>query len=231
VSAPLAWALTGSVVCGLAGLAVPWLIRRLPEPSDPAADKIAYVDLARRPRLQVWAVLWATLAGAVVGWSLPGDSMLLLWWPLVPVGVALGLIDWETRLLPTRLIAPSYAFVVAALAVIWLLERDAESVVRAGLGWLIAGGFYLLLWLIHPRGLGYGDVRLSGVLGLALGSVGWAALVVGVYAGFFVGGVLGLLLTLTRRVDRSGYPFGPFMLVGALLGVVWGEPLAGLVWG
>jgi leader peptidase (prepilin peptidase)/N-methyltransferase len=78
--------------------------------------------------------------------------------------------------------------------------------------------------------MGYGDVRLSGVLGIALGYVGWSELLTGVYAGFLLGGVGGLLLSLLRLVDRKAYPFGPFMLVGAVVGVVAG-PYVGALYG
>jgi leader peptidase (prepilin peptidase)/N-methyltransferase len=73
--------------------------------------------------------------------------------------------------------------------------------------------------------MGFGDVRLSGVLGIALGQLGWGPLIVGVYAGFLLGGVLGGVLSVLRVVDRKGYPFGPFMLVGALVGILWGFPI------
>ena len=80
------------------------------------------------------------------------------------------------------------------------------------------GCSFFVLWSIYPRGLGYGDVRLSGVLGIALGYVGSGELVVGVYAGFLLGGVGRRSALVLRIVDRKGYPFGPFMLVGALVG-------------
>ena len=110
--------------------------------------------------------------------------------------------------------------VLAALAA-WS-EGDVGLLVGAGLGWLVAGGTFFLLWFIYPRGMGYGDVRLSGVLGIALGYLGWGELLVGVYAGFVVGAVGGLGLSLLRIVDRKAYPFGPFMLIGAVVGVVLG---------
>ncbi len=145
---------------------------------------------------------------------------------LVPVGVALAVVDWRTRLLPTRVIAPSYAVVTLLALAAALLGDDWPDLVRAGWGWAVAGGTFLLLWLIYPRGMGYGDVRLSGVLGIALGYLGWGELLVGVYAGFLLGGIGGTLLTLLRIVDRKAYPFGPFMLLGALIGVVWGASIA-----
>jgi leader peptidase (prepilin peptidase)/N-methyltransferase len=76
--------------------------------------------------------------------------------------------------------------------------------------------------------MGYGDVRLSGVLGIVLGYLGWGPLLVGVYAGFLLGGLGGTLLTVLRIVDRKAYPFGPFMLLGALVGVLWGSDVAEL---
>ena len=70
----------------------------------------------------------------------------------------------------------------------WLIDGDTDDLVRAGLGWLTAGGFYYVMWWIYPRGMGYGDVRLSGLLGIALGYLGWPEFVVGMYSGFLVGG-------------------------------------------
>lgn len=226
----------------LAGLLVPQIIARLPEPTpEPDVDeagqatageappreaKEPYADIAGLRGLRTGAALAtgivAALLGARIGWR-PELSFLLY---LAPVGVALAVIDWRTRLLPTRLIAPSYG-VVAALAVLsaWT-GRDWHALETAGWGWLVAGGTFLLLWLVYPRGMGYGDVRLSGVLGIALGYLGWAPLLTGVYAGFVLGGFGGLLLALLRVVDRKAYPFGPFMLLGALAGVLLGPYVA-----
>jgi leader peptidase (prepilin peptidase)/N-methyltransferase len=74
-------------------------------------------------------------------------------------------------------------------------------------------------------------VRLSGVVGIVLGYVGTAELVVGVYAGFLLGGIGGALLSLLRIVHRKNVPFGPFMLVGALAGLLAGDWLGGLTGG
>jgi leader peptidase (prepilin peptidase)/N-methyltransferase len=138
----------------------------------------------------------------------------------------LGYIDWQTRLLPTRIIAPSYAVLVVLLAVAVTIERDLDPALRSVYGWLAFGGFYLLLWFVYPRGLGYGDVRLSGLLGLALGYLGWGPVLTGMYAGFLIGGVGGGLLAAFRLFDRKHFPFGPFMLIGALVGLVWGQAFA-----
>ncbi len=146
---------------------------------------------------------------------------------LVPVLCTLALIDWRTRYLPTRIIAPTYV----ALVVLILLNAalpwgdGLAALKRAALGWLIIGGAYLVLWLVYPRGLGYGDVRLSGLIGLALGLVGMAETVVGAYAGFLLGAFGGLLLSRIGVFDRKSYPFGPFMVVGTFVAVLFGDQI------
>lgn len=229
--------LVGLLVCGPAGLLVPVVVARLPEP-EPGPDaegeppKEAYAAIAALPGLAWKAALVSGLVGAVAGAAVGTTWSLLVLLPLVPVGVALGLVDWRTRLLPTRIIAPTYGVVLALVLLATALGGDTDDLVRAGWGWLVYGGSFFVLWFVHPRGLGYGDVRLSGVLGIALGHLGWGELLVGLYAGFLLGGVGGGLLSLLRVVERRAFPFGPFMLVGALVGVVAGEDLLrGLVGG
>jgi leader peptidase (prepilin peptidase)/N-methyltransferase len=164
--------------------------------------------------------------GASRGWQ----PDLPVWVFLSVLGVGLGYVDWRTRLLPARLVLPSYLVVGALLLVAYAAERDADRLVRALLAWAAVSGIYFLLWFVYPRGLGYGDVRLSGVLGLALGWLSWPAVVVGTYAGFLLGAVIGGVLSMLRVVDRRGYPFGPFMLVGVVFGVLAADGAAGTSW-
>jgi leader peptidase (prepilin peptidase)/N-methyltransferase len=108
-----------------------------------------------------------------------------------------------------------------------VLLGDEAALVRAGIG---MGGMlvlYLALALLYPGGMGFGDVKLAGVLGLFLGFVGWGELVVGAFAAFVLGGVFGIVLVAARRVGRrSGIPFGPWMLAGAWLGLFAGGWIA-----
>jgi leader peptidase (prepilin peptidase)/N-methyltransferase len=193
-----------------------------------AEPKELYSAIAALPGLGWKCALASAVAAGLVGGKIGWEWALLPLVALVPVGVALAVVDWRTRLLPTKIIAPLYAVVVTLCVVASLLSGDWGDLRRAGWGWVLGGGTFLLLWLVYPRGMGYGDVRLSGVLGIALGYLGWGQLVVGVYAGFLLGGVGGTLLTLLRIVDRRAYPFGPFMLLGALAGVLWGGWFAAL---
>lgn len=198
-----------------------------PAASAPPDEKVPYAQLAASPGLAWRSALAAAVACGVAGWSLGWSPALPTWLFLGVVGVALGYIDWRTRLLPTRIIAPSYAVVVALTVLASALAADWGALLGALYGWLVFGGVYVVLWFVYPRGMGYGDVRLSGVLGIALGWLGWAELLTGLYAGFLLGAVIGGGLSLLKIVDRKRYPFGPFMLLGALAGVVVGPTIAG----
>ncbi len=227
------------LLTGLAGFAVPWLIAHVPEPAQTAGDpaqmaeeppKLPYAEVAAAPGLALRCATLCLAAAAAIGWGVGWEPPLVYLLPLVPLLVALSAIDFATRLLPTVLIRPCYLIAVAGVVGVWLFTRATDDLVRAGAGWLIAGLVFFVLWFVYPRGMGFGDVRLSGVLGIALGSLGWGQLWVGLYAGFLLFGVPGLVLAVARR-DRSllkvAYPFGPFMVLGALVGVLWGEPLWG----
>jgi leader peptidase (prepilin peptidase)/N-methyltransferase len=200
--------------------------RTLKEPV-PEPPKEPYADLAARPGLAGKLAAVAALSGVAVGLALGWDWALVFWVPLLPLGAALAFIDWNTRLLPVHLVYPAYAVTIAGVLIAAVASGDYASLERAGFGFLVMGGLYLVLWFVYPSGMGYGDVRLAGALGIALGYLGWPELILGLYAGFLLGGVLGALLRVGRVVRQRHVPFGPFLLLGALVGVVWGSQLGG----
>ncbi len=192
-------------------------------PSPPSTAKITYAELAAQPHLGLWCAAVGGGCAAALGASRGWTADLPVWVFLSVLGVALAYIDWRTQLLPARLVVPSYAVVGLLLGTASALSWSnggRAALLHAGISWLVVFAVYFVLWFVHPRGLGYGDVRLSGVLGMALGWLGSQAVVVGTYAAFLLGAVVGGALALARVVDRRGYPFGPFMLVGAFLGVL-----------
>ena len=124
---------------------------------------------------------------------------------------------------------PTFGGVVLLGAASALLSGEPDDLVRGLLGAVGVFVFFYVLWWVHPAGMGFGDVRLSAVLGFALAYLGWPELLIGVYGGFLAFSVPGLLVAVLRRdrqVLRVAYPFGPFLLGGALAGVV----LGGRVW-
>jgi leader peptidase (prepilin peptidase)/N-methyltransferase len=77
--------------------------------------------------------------------------------------------------------------------------------------------FYFLLRAVYPPGMGFGDVKLAGVLGMYLGFLGWPHVFAGTFAAFLFGGLWSLALLVSRRGTlKSSIPFGPFMLAGAV---------------
>jgi leader peptidase (prepilin peptidase) / N-methyltransferase len=242
-SGDLVAAAAGALVGAVGGAVGPWVIARLPEPElepepeggeeeqrsrlriAPVHTKTLYADLARRPGLAWRLAVAAAVVGAILGGALGWSADLLVVLPVVPVGVWLAYVDWRTTFLPTRIIAPTYAVVVLAVLVGAVVEGDRTPLIGAVAGWACYGGYFLLMWIISP-GFGYGDVRLSGVLGLVLGWLGWRELIVGMFAGLLLTALLGLLLTLLRVVERGRNPAGPHLLAGAALAVVLGSWIA-----
>jgi leader peptidase (prepilin peptidase)/N-methyltransferase len=145
------------------------------------------------------------------------------------IGVALALIDIDVKRLPDVIVLPSYGVAGVLLGVAAVAHGEADNIVRAVLGMAALYAFYFLLVLIYPKGMGFGDVKLAGVLGFYLGWLGWGEVVSGAFLGFLFGGVVGAILMAVRRAGRkSKIPFGPYMLLGALVGILWGGALADL---
>lgn len=180
---------------------------------------------ARYPLVELLnAVVWVVLA-ARFGWAWELPAFLYLG----AVGVALALIDLDVKRLPNAIVLPSYPVGGVLLTAAALLEGEPERLLRMVIGGVVLYGFYFLLMAIQPRGMGFGDVKLAGVLGGYLAWLGWAELAVGAFAAFVLGGVLGLALMALQRAGRkSKIPFGPWMLLGALVAILWGAALADL---
>lgn len=146
---------------------------------------------------------------------------------LTGASIALTGIDLEHHRLPNVIVLPMYAVAVVTLGLPALVAGDTVRLATAAAGAGVLFAFYFVLWLVWPGGMGMGDVKLAGVLGLYLGFSGWGALAVGAFGAFILGGLVSIVLLATKRANRkSGIPFGPWMLGGAWLGIVVGDPLA-----
>jgi leader peptidase (prepilin peptidase)/N-methyltransferase len=169
----------------------------------------------------LWFVLTLRLVSAGLGWAVPAYLALAF------ICLTLAVIDATTRLLPNRITYPAFPVVLGLLLVASVGLGDLGRLARALLAALAVGAFFLALALISPRGMGLGDVKLAPTLGLALGWLSWGAVAFGVFTAFLLGGLAGLaaigLLGLTRK---SLLPFGPWLVTGALLGVLAGADVA-----
>lgn len=224
---PLGWAAVGAVVSAAAGWFMPRVIAALPE-RDPD-DETTYAGIAAPATLPTTLAAMSAVVGALLGWARAGHPDLVAFLVLGVLGTAMAYVDVRRHLLPDRFTVPALlsGAVLLAAATVADPEAGGSDYARA---WACAGGLlliYLLMAVVYPAGLGLGDVKLAGALGLHLGWLGWAAPVVGTVAAFLVGGVIGVVLLVLRRATRrSAVPFGPSMLVGALVAVLWAQPIA-----
>lgn len=174
------------------------------------------------------AIAFAGVVAGAYADSFPASALpALLFW--AAAGIALALIDLDHHRLPDVITLPAYPVTAALLLLASLLTGDYGRLLGALVGLVALGGLYLLLHAVRPDGMGLGDVKLAGSLGMLLGWLGWAQLIVGGFSSFLIGGLVGIGLMLTGRAGRkSGVPFGPFMLVGAAVGVFAGAAVAEL---
>ncbi|MBT0995199.1 A24 family peptidase [Cellulomonas sp. DKR-3] len=180
------------------------------------------------PRYPAVELVTGVLFGLTAWWAGPSWVLPALLY-LVAVAVALTLIDIDTHKLPNAIVLPSYPVALVLLALASADPGGAAdwgALVRAVIGGAAMYAVYFLTVLVYPAGMGFGDVKLAGVLGLYLGWFGWGSLVLGWFGAFLFGGVYAIGLMVAGRAGRKqGIPFGPWMLLGALFGIVAGEQL------
>lgn len=173
-----------------------------------AFSAVALVALAMPPRI---APGQEAIAGSLV---------LVAYLYLAAITVALGLIDLDVHTLPNRIVLPAYLVAGALFLAASVLGGEYSALARAGIGMAALFALYFVMAVAYPGGMGLGDVKLAGVLGMFLGWTGWGALVVGAFSAFLLGGLYAIALILFKRANRkSGIPFGPWMLAGAWMGI------------
>jgi leader peptidase (prepilin peptidase)/N-methyltransferase len=213
--------------CSVLGLVVGWLLdpvitrvpRRVPVTGPPTADE-APSSPTRRVLVSVLcgALFGATAARFEGSWALPAYLV------LAASLVALAAIDLEHFILPNRIVYPLTVAMLGLLLVASAGDHDGDAFVRGLLGGAVAFAVFVVLHLVSPRSMGFGDVKLSFTLGLALGWLGWGEVFLGIFLGFVYGAVIGLALIALRVRDRTqAVPFGPFLAAGAMTAILVGD--------
>lgn len=236
------WVALGAAVWGVGvGLLVPRAAYRLcVEPEQPWRDRCpeghpidGWLGRARCPDGQAYGpgtvlVCVATaLVCAALALATGTRPELAVWLLLAPVGVLLTIVDFRVQRLPDVLTLPLAAAALVLLAPAAALPGHAGHWRTALFGALVLGGAYYVLFLVNSKGMGFGDVKLALGLGAVLGWYGWSAVVLGTFTGFLLGGLYGLALVLARRAGRrTTIPFGPFLIAGALVGLLTGAGAA-----
>ena len=188
------------------------------------------VELATAVAFALVAWWFATAFGSPLALDALGQAA---WWLrlagylwFAAASIALTLIDLEHQRLPDAIVLPSLGVVTALLVIAAALTGDWGQLIATVAAAAALFALYFVIALVYPRGIGGGDVKLAPLIGAVLGAIGWGAVAVGAFAGFLVGAVYGLILIALRRATRkTGIPFGPFMLLGAWIGIVWGDAL------
>jgi leader peptidase (prepilin peptidase)/N-methyltransferase len=138
---------------------------------------------------------------------------------LVTAVVPITFIDLEHRLIPNKITLPA-----AIVAVVAILVLDVDFLLEAVVAGAAAGGFFLLAALAYPRGMGMGDVKLAGLLGLLLGRAVAPALFIALITGVLVGAVI-IARKGAAEGRKTAVPFGPFLALGGVVAMFAGEPL------
>jgi leader peptidase (prepilin peptidase) / N-methyltransferase len=147
---------------------------------------------------------------------------------LAAAGVPLAFIDARHKRLPDLLTLPSYPVALALLgAAAPFVRSGGRHLVYGLIGMAAVWLFFVLQSFVYPAGIGWGDVKLSGVIGLYLGWFGAGTVLAGIIGGYLLAAMTGIGLIAARRATRkSQIPFGPFLIAGALAVLLVAGPAA-----
>lgn len=202
-TAVLLWGGAGAAVGAvLGGIVAPRMLTREAPPS-------------RRPLLAgsaaATAVALALLAARF------GGIELLAFSAVAAIGVAASTVDLVERRLPSQLLLPGYALLAGLLALEAVRTVDPAAYIRAVTAAVAVAGTYLTIALVSRGGLGAGDVKLGGLLGMAMGWQGWPIVLGGTLLAWTAGATTILIASRATGHSHDSIPMGPFLLGGAVL--------------
>jgi leader peptidase (prepilin peptidase)/N-methyltransferase len=169
---------------------------------------------------------WFALAAARLG----GVPALGAYCALGAGLLAASVVDGREGILPRVIVFVTLGALALGLVGASAADGHWRPLADAAIGGAVSFAVFFALWWVFPRGMGYGDVRLAGLIGVALGWLGFGVLYVGFLAAFVAGTVVGVVLMVRRGTGRkTRLPFGPALATGAAVGVLWG-PWAVRLW-
>jgi leader peptidase (prepilin peptidase) / N-methyltransferase len=177
---------------------------------------------ARYPLVEVTTAALFALTALRLGL----DAALPAFLVFVAALVAITPIDLELRIVPNRIVYPTLFVSAPLLLLAAAIDGDWASAREAAIGGVAAFAMFFVLWYVSPKGMGYGDVRLSGVIGMFLGWLGLWEVALGLFLAFLSASVIGVaLMAAGRKGRKDAIPFGPFLALGAVLALLVGDPL------
>ncbi len=222
-----------AAIIGLAYGRLPWDVARRVF-ADPAEPLLTRSDAVPGPVTGFFAepstALGRIVMGALFGltaWVIGSDWTLPAYLFFVAVTVTLTVTDLDRKLIPNRILFPSLGIGGVLLVGGGLIDGEAFALGRAALGGLIYFGVLLVVAIVARGGFGMGDVKLALLLGSFLAYQSTNVLWVGAVGAFLLGGVVSLLLLVTRIKSRKdAIPFGPYLVVAAYVAIAAGEEIA-----
>ncbi len=140
--------------------------------------------------------------------------------------LAISAVDLERFIVPNRILYPALFIAAPLLVVAAVVDRDWSSLRDAALGGVLAWALLFAIHMASPKGMGFGDVRLAGLVGMLLGWLSIGHVLLGLFLGFLIAAVVGVgLVAVKLRTRKDKVPFGPFLALGAVLAVLFGDPL------
>jgi leader peptidase (prepilin peptidase)/N-methyltransferase len=198
--------LLGAVAGGAACLVASPLLARLAAGAEAAGRPLTASAL-------VGTVL-GVLAGHAAGWS----AALPAFVALAMLATPLLLVDARDHRLPDRLVLPAAAGALALLTVAAAVRADWAALLRAVAAAAVVFAIFCIAAVLSPSSLGFGDVKLAGLLALYLGWLSWGHVFYGIFAGFVLGALVAVVMLASRRVSlKSHIALGPALITGALL--------------
>lgn len=177
---------------------------------------------ARYPLIELTTGILFALSAAKFEWSVETFVYAAFFWVLV----VLTVIDLDHKLLPNRVVYPTFVAGWAGLVAAAIVDGTTDRLLDAAIGAAIFGGTFFLIALIAPRGMGFGDVKLAFVLGTFLGYVRIGLVPLGMFLAFLTGALTGIGVMMRRGGGRKmQIPFGPFLALGTVLAIFAGDPL------
>lgn len=182
---------------------------------------------SRRP------LVLALVTGAILGafaWRFGADFALAPFAIFAIALVAISAIDLERLIIPNLIVYPTLATVLPLLVISSAIDGRWSSMWRAALAGAVGFAAFFLVHVVTPRGMGFGDARLAGLVGLMTGWLGLGHAFVAVLASFVLASVIGIAAAARSGMGRkTRIPFGPFLAAGAVFAVLWGDPIANVI--
>lgn len=144
-------------------------------------------------------------------------------------GVVLSIIDIKTQTLSIGITYTTLAIIVLSLSLSSVLTGDYWSVVRAAIGAAALSILYFIIWYVRPGWMGFGDVRLAIPIGFILAWFSWETLVFGFFAPYMIAALYVIPQLISKKMkSKTPIPFGPWMILGTIVAIAWGDSLVNL---